>query len=491
MPATEFTFLTVDGHGRPLEPGSRASIRSRCMKGVNVRKDSRRSRRQARKASETVAATESLRKATVSPEITPPCQFTSCGPLSKSLQVRTDELGFDSSRLPSTAWRLVVKFNALLDAAYPLETYLDNIDLQEHNMIDNLTLLNENKTLLESMFLATYAVDDLCSGTKLSLRSQQILCTILSSLNSSLRDPSGQQSYSTIFIILILLFAAESFRDFDAVSTHLDGLRRLLELRETKTVPLDSKLLFKIQQVDLRMSLATGRPLYFPFDYSYPQPPAGVISPPSIIPWLMVHPALMTCYQTLQALSNDTNKRQASRVGPLLNWTDFQSQVSTRQTHLIGLGSSQLPVESEALRLGMLAFLSTLSRSPARKSHLPIFTSQLEECYLAMEQEQDSYMPLLIWLMLMGYMSTIDTSSLISSSVWRSSVEPDLSWQAAQRTVSEFPWINMIHDEPGGRSFRHLQGSRGNISEKGRMNLPCEDMSLVCCEKDAVHVDIR
>ncbi|KAG5753139.1 hypothetical protein H9Q70_004194 [Fusarium xylarioides] len=402
------------------------------MKGVNVRQDSRRSRRKARKASETVATTEGLEKTTESPEITSPCQVTSCGSLSKSLQVRTDELGFDSSRLPSTAWRLVVKFNALLDAAYPLETYLENKDLQEHSMIDNLTLLNENKTLLESMTLATYAVDDLCSGTKLSPRSQRILCTILSSLNSSLRHASGQQSYSTIFVILILLFAAESFRDFDAVSTHLDGLRRLLELRETKPVPLDSKLLFKIQQIDLRMSLATGRPLYFPFDYSYSQPPAGVISPPSIIPRLMVHPALAPCYQTLQALSNYANQYRSSKLKKTLNWLDFQSQVSTSQTLLIGIGDGHLPVVSEALRLGMLAFLSTLSRSPARKSHLPIFTSQLEECLLAMKQEQASNMPLLIWLMLMGFMSAIDTSSLISSLVWKSSVQLDLSWEAVQ-----------------------------------------------------------
>ncbi|KAF4502579.1 hypothetical protein FAGAP_1165 [Fusarium agapanthi] len=204
MPATEFTFLTVDGHGRPLEPGSRASIRSRCMKGINVRQDSRRSRRKARKVSEAVVVTDILGRNTESPEIASPCQVTSCRPLSKSLQVRTGELGFDSSRLPPTAWRLVVKFNALLDAAYPLETYLENITLQEHGMIDNLILLNENKTLLESMSLATYAVDDLCSGTKLSLRSQRILCAILSSLNNSLRNVSGQQSYSTIFIILIL-----------------------------------------------------------------------------------------------------------------------------------------------------------------------------------------------------------------------------------------------------------------------------------------------
>ncbi|KAF5566232.1 hypothetical protein FNAPI_1231 [Fusarium napiforme] len=344
MPATEFTFLTVDGHGRPVEPGSRASIRSRCMKGVNVRQDSRRSKRKARKASETVAATEILGKTTESSEITSHCQLASCGPFSKSLQSRTDELGFDSSRLPSTAWRLVVKFNALLDVAYPLETYLENINLQEHSMIDNLTLLHENKTLLESMFLATYTVDDLCSGTKLSLRSQRILCTVLSSLNSSLRDASGQQSYTTIFIILILLFAAESFRDFDAVSTHLDGLRRLLELRETKQVPLDSKLLFKIQQVDLRMSLATGRPLYFPFHYAYPQAPPGVIRPPSVIPWLMVHPALMVCYQTLKALSNHANQYRCSTLKKCLNWLEFQSQVSTGQTLLIGIGNGHLPV---------------------------------------------------------------------------------------------------------------------------------------------------
>ncbi|KAF5591054.1 hypothetical protein FPANT_5787 [Fusarium pseudoanthophilum] len=415
MPATEFTFLTVDGHGRPLEPGSRASIRSRCMKGVNVRQDSRRSRRKARKVSETAAATETLGKTTDNSEITPRCQLTSCGPFSKSLQARTDELGFDSSRLPSTAWRLVVKFNALLDAAYPLETYLENIDPPEYSMIDHLTLLHDNKTLLESMFLATYAVDDLCSGTKLSPRSQRTLCTILSSLNNSLRNVSGQQSYTTIFIILILLFAAESFRDFDAVSTHLDGLRRLLELRETKPVPLDSKLLFKIQQVDLRMSLATGRPLYFPFDYSYSQAPGGVISPPSIIPWLKVHPALMSCYQTLQALSNHANQYGSSKLKRTLNWLDFQSQVSTSQTHLIGMGNGNLPVVSEALRLGMLAFSSTLSRSPARKSHLPIFASQLEECYLAMKQEQYSYKPLPIWLMLMGCISTIDSSSWVSS----------------------------------------------------------------------------
>ncbi|KAL5593305.1 hypothetical protein FOBRF1_012407 [Fusarium oxysporum] len=466
MAATEFTFLIVDGHGRPLEPGSRVSIRSRCMKGVNVRQGSRRSRRKARKESETVAATESLGKSTEFLEVTSSYQLTSCGPLVKSLQIRTDELGFDSSRLPSTVLRLVVKYNALLDAAYPLEIYLENTDVQGHRMTDDLTLLNENKTLLESIFLATYAVDDLCSGTKLSLRSQRLLCTILSSLNSSLRNASAQQSYSTILIILILLFAAESFQDFDAVSTHLDGLRRLLELRETKPVPSDSKLLFKIQQVDLRMSLATGRPLYFPFDYSYCQKPASVISLSSTLPWLMVHPALMSCYQTLQALSNHANRCQSSKSKRILNWLDFQSQVSTSQTLLVGLGDGHLPVVSEALRLGMLAFLSTLSRSPVRKSHLPIFTSQLEECYLAMKQEQNSYMPLLLWLMLMGYISTIDTSSSISSSGWRSSVEPDLSWETARKMVGELPWIEMIHDEPGELNFRHLQAGKGDIGSQ-------------------------
>lgn len=105
MAATEFTFLTVDGHGRPLEPGSRASIRSRCMKGVNVRQDSRRSRRKARKASENGPVAQSTRKSIELLNITSSYQSTSCGPLVKSLQLRTDELGFDSSRLPSSILR--------------------------------------------------------------------------------------------------------------------------------------------------------------------------------------------------------------------------------------------------------------------------------------------------------------------------------------------------------------------------------------------------
>ncbi|KAF5964155.1 hypothetical protein FBULB1_12942 [Fusarium bulbicola] len=453
MSATEFTFLTVDGHGRPFEPGSRASIRSRCMKGVNVRQDSRRSMRKARKASY---------NASVSQELTSSHQSAICEPLVKSLQLRTHELRFNSSPLPSTALRLVVKYNALLDATYPLERHFENTDDNPiHRMNDYLTLLNENKILLESIFLATYAVDDLCSGTKISPRSQQSLCTILSSLNNNLHRASTQQSHSTILIILILLFAAESFQDFKAITTHLVGLRRLLELRETKPVPMDSKLLFKIQQVDLRIALATGLPLYFPWAYSYSQQPVGVIKPPSILPWLMAHPALMSCYQTLQTLSTHANRHQASKIRPLLSWADFESQVSTSQTHLIGLGSSQLPRESEALRLGMLAFLSTLSRSPVQKPRLPIFASQLEECYFAMKREQDPYMPLLIWLMLMGCISTIDTSSSILS-VWRSCVQPDLSWGDVRKMVGELPWIQMMHDEPGERNYWLLQARRGD-----------------------------
>ncbi|KAF5552594.1 hypothetical protein FMEXI_2745 [Fusarium mexicanum] len=453
MPATELTFLTVDGHGRPLEPGSRASIRSRCMKGVNVRQGSRRSIRKARKASNNASTPQDLSSSH---------QLASCEPLIKSLQLRTHELSFNSSPLPPTALRLVAKYNALLDATYPLERHLENTnDNPIHRMTDYLALLNENKTLLESIFLATYTVDDVCSGTKISLRSQQSLCAILSSLNNNLHRASTQQSYSTILIILILLFAAESFQDFNAVATHLVGLRRLLELRETKPVPMDSKLLFKIQQVDLRIALATGRPLYFPFAYSYSQQPVGVIEPPSIMPWLMAHPALISCYQTLQALSTHANWHQGSKVRPLLSWADFQSQVSTSQTHLIGLGSSQLPGESEALRLGMLAFISTLSHSPVQKPRLPIFTSQLEECYFAMKREQDPYMPLLIWLILMGCISTIDASSSILS-LWRSFVQPDLSWGDVRKMVGELPWIQMIHDEPGERNYRHRQARRGD-----------------------------
>ncbi|VTT70937.1 unnamed protein product [Fusarium fujikuroi] len=41
--------------------------------------------------------------------------------------------------------------------------------------------------------------------------------------------------------------------------------------------------------------------------------------------------------------------------------------------------------------------------------------------------------------------------------VWKSSVDPELTWKGIWPMIGEFPWIGTIYDELGKRIFRHLQ----------------------------------
>ncbi|KAH7251356.1 hypothetical protein BKA59DRAFT_553868 [Fusarium tricinctum] len=355
MIGSEFTFLTVDGQGRPLEPGSRSTIRSRCMMGVNVRQDSRRSKRRTRKPAgatkssiqgspKELALVERPNKTgTISASRVQ--ATTTCSPPSRSLQLRTRHFSPDLPHISSSTLFTVMKYNDLLTTAYPLEPYLAFPEDQGQRMSDYLKLLNDDQVLLNSIFFATYAVDDICGGKQLSPKTQLLLGSVLSSLNQGLHQVATQQSHSTFLIILILLFAAEAFHDYDAVATHLDGLRRLFQLCEQPTF-VDPRLLFKIQQFDLRSALATGRPLYFPLESCGPETIEDTFldfpfGDSEMLALFATCPSLLGCYQSLQALAHNLNHPNSS--GIYLSWAGFQTKVSTTQTQLIRLGSQQTP----------------------------------------------------------------------------------------------------------------------------------------------------
>lgn len=113
MTDSGFTFLTVDGQGRPLEPGSRSTIRSRCMMGVNVRQDSRRSKRRTRKtAGSTKPSTQGSPResgiaerfqktgTTVASRVQ---GTTTCSPPLRSLQLRSMHFSLDLPHMSSSA----------------------------------------------------------------------------------------------------------------------------------------------------------------------------------------------------------------------------------------------------------------------------------------------------------------------------------------------------------------------------------------------------
>ncbi|KAJ4138803.1 hypothetical protein NW768_002676 [Fusarium equiseti] len=303
--------------------------------------------------------------------------------------------------------------------------------------------------------MALSAVTDLTQDTQLSSKTQRLLCSMLSTLNQGLHQAVKQQSPTTVLTILILLFTAEAMQDFDAMETHLEGVGRLLMIRDRLFTGWDAKLLFKIQQFDLRLALATGRPLRLALEYPYSTMPT--VGTSHLLEKLgVLSLKVIEAFQNLQALAR--NATQSMRLRISLIWEDLQPQISTVQTQLLGLEESDLSDTEEALRLGILAFLTTLSLSPVRRLHLSRFCGQLEASYMMQYNCKAS----VIWLMMMGLLSTVEVSNHVVRDLWDRVVDAGLSWQDARKMMidEELPWIGFIHDESAKKIFNRLQSSR-------------------------------
>lgn len=350
-----------------------------------------------------------------------------------------------------------MKYNRIIEKVYPLDT---NLSIQSW-MADDFQFLHQNRTLLSAIYLATRSVDDLRCSARLSPWTQQLLCVILSSLNRDLYRAAGQQSSTTMMTILILLFAAESLHDFGAVGSHLEGVRRLLIIRDNVFTGLDAKLLFKIQQFDLRLALAFDRPLYLALEYNdYPTLPMPLIAKSDILQRLNVNsPRVIEAFQNLQALIRDIKNAMSAKSD--LIWTRFQSRISNIQTQLLH-PNNNYPDIDEALRLGMLAFLTTLSQSPVRRPQLPEFQRRLETSYILMQDENENCRTFTIWALMMGCFSAVETSSPLVRDVWGASVSPDLYWETVRDMIlaEGLPWIDLIHGGPGKKAFLCLQAQR-------------------------------
>lgn len=346
-----------------------------------------------------------------------------------------------------------MRYNNLLHSVYPLELSSEN------RMTDNLQLLHQDKTLMSAIYLATHAVDDLRYNACISNRTQSLLCVILSSLNEGLHQPSRQQSSATMVTILILLFAAEALEDYKAVTTHLKGIGRLLMVRDHIPTDMDAKLLFKIQQFDLRLTLAFGGPLHLTL--AIPGPLSLPIGKSGILQGLGISSPWVTgCFRSLQVLVQEIKDAMSFKTD--LRWEDSQPRISTIQTQLLGLENGRLPHMDEALRLGMLAFLTTLSRSPVRRPQLPKLYNQFGMIYTNMGVQDKSYQIFDIWVMIMGFLSTIETSNSMVRGCWEAVVDPTLSWQTVREKIKleDLPWIEFIHDEPAKTIFFQLQARR-------------------------------
>ncbi|KPM41160.1 hypothetical protein AK830_g5428 [Neonectria ditissima] len=484
-PTTQFAFISLDGSGRPKTEG-RSLIRSHCMQGKNRQENSRRSIRRARKAEKqglaAQASPDSLSLSS-SPNLMPlvPIQRHTQHPfqtMSHKDKIETGKTSSCEAVVASPMLPVVLPYKApmgsndlihnilhydmLLKKVYTLDQSLDFQSVEMSSQALQWLLLDD--AFCQSIFLTTSAFNDFMAHRPPSKTTRFNLRRTVALLNSALSDKKAYLIDTTIYTILGLTLLAGMFGEYSVLGTHMAGLRQIVRMRgDIETLRLNPKMHFKIDRVDLMASLCTGaRPLFSTDSISwnsvYCRPLTLEVSD-GAIPLLRVVQSLddwrlVNIFQDLQNLTRLINEHVGSNV--LFSGNAFQTAVSSIQTRLLGLQESLNDTVAEALRLGMLAFLSTTFQVPGHKVPYKYLSNQLRISCHAIEPSTPELRDILFWLLMMGLISALDVDEVWVRSKWALACGLTSSWAQARERLQTVMWLDCIHEQEGRRLFAKL-----------------------------------
>ncbi|KAH8901408.1 hypothetical protein GQ53DRAFT_6281 [Thozetella sp. PMI_491] len=277
-------------------------------------------------------------------------------------------------------------------------------------------------------------------------------------------------SDSTMTAVLKLANVSHFSGDLETATHHMEGLRRMVELRGGLDVFKDENLLFEILRCDLKMGLLSGTPpLFFYQDSNSMAPyPAKLLTPSRdgqddgglprhIDDGLATAWRVMKKFCFLVDLGAETQRSMSLTVV-----RETMTAVSYRLLNVrFATGSI-----AEAVRHGLLA----LSYHVFMQWHdiwppYPQFATAYKSCILGLESPDGSFSSrLILWLLMIG-----------ANSVFNARCEAWLrdhfrehadrcrvsTWRDMQRLLKSFMWISVM-DEQSGRDIYDSLCSRGH-----------------------------
>ncbi|KAF2120342.1 hypothetical protein BDV96DRAFT_683803 [Lophiotrema nucula] len=483
----DFAFISVDLKGRAVE-ADRAKIRSQCMQGKNRRIGSRRDVRSARKLRKAAGFQE--QKWTVYQD-SQAAQGDYHGSGLENTETKPQPYVDGFAGLPLAApsppdialVRLPIdtspQSQELLFCYFQLDNelklhvpFFSVLDFEAFETLQYRWIF-EDSIFLQTVLLTTSALVDLHAGLPLQLKTVTRLRKTLKLLNQRLAEDDGYERDVTILIIIILTTVAVIFKDNVAVKAHLNGLGQIVHLRTAS--PINPKLMLKLDQLGLQYALATGytpsylcrtRPLlnHLP-NRTVPLPLSMSTSlPPSIFP------SLAPILQDLQRLVHSINHHLEN--GSRLLGEAFETENRSIQVRLLGLGSTATSTPSEAarevIRLGMLAFLTTMSASPAppvpnsATSRFPNLAEKLKFALTTTRKDDWEDIPWVIrvWLLISITLTCFTGQERWLREIWADVVKNGaaLGWEDVRETLKSVMWIFVVHDRDGEVAWRKLTG---------------------------------
>ncbi|KAL5089488.1 hypothetical protein Trisim1_005184 [Trichoderma cf. simile WF8] len=273
----------------------------------------------------------------------------------------------------------------------------------------------------------------------------------------------------TILVVLALAGHAHMINDYETAKTHIDGLRRIVQLRGgLSTFSYHPKLSIELLKCDLGIALSYGTKTVF-----FTEPSSEFLMPyPDFKQFMTQHssPAEQETYSSLEHLNIDEKLGNTWSVLRRFCLVINSAAEHKRRLPKEILLNTMAPVMyrllnmtfesgsfNESIRLVQLAFSSHvfLHWQGVKYPHTYL-PERFRNCLLTLKFPIESSPHLLCWLLVMGAISIFGPTDNAWLVPW---IQVNLrlceveSWDKLRHQLKQFLWIDILHDHLGESIF--------------------------------------
>lgn len=275
---------------------------------------------------------------------------------------------------------------------------------------------------------------------------------------------------SSIVVAIALAIYANLNGAISESRIHLQGIKHILELRPGGLMALCSstpEVGNKIRRADLELALLAGTPTLFgPLRSPLPTPRRALMNDRRSLatlphPLIETSPAIHAAMADVLVLCDYAGSAQLSAF----QYQDLVISIFQRLVDFAPLGGERPPHSlDEVCQLGLLAFMITLLKYTQERPSVYLLLTNLLGACLDTSDDEALYAPatkppsLYLWVAFIYAVSSpeydqfCDVGSSVSKRIQSlANVLILETWEDVAAELSVYPWVAVIHDEPGKR----------------------------------------
>ncbi|KAK4244159.1 hypothetical protein C7999DRAFT_44144 [Corynascus novoguineensis] len=337
--------------------------------------------------------------------------------------------------------------------------------------------------ILHSILFTAQAFHDVATGRPYGTVALHHLAKALRLLQESLNDRKKAVDISTMAVVTSLAMAAAITGDLETAAKHMDGLKKIVELRGgLQSLAMASMIEHKARSIDIALAVGLGHDLRFTQDDELSWSPqiargrraarrfseldAALLQfGESRVMTMRLDPRLLNVWADLREFSELANS-VTSRRGPKVPAKTASLLEQSVPHRLLRLG-----IFHEFLRICMLAYVKMLLirlkgigkkmvfLSEWLKRVLTRFRTNINH-QLLLGGDPAAAVKLLLWGAFIAGVAIFDDSEEIwlNDLLQHSLAVLELrTWDDTRAVLKEFLWIDAVFDEPGRQLFQRLR----------------------------------